>query len=441
MLRPSTSPSPSPTQEESPCVDITISMTTLNNNTLKRLLPSELKKIQSRKIKETTSCFTSLPPNTTALIRKPLQSLSINTISTTPSPSLQILNTNRTSSSPPAPPVSPEQPLVLPNSLISEFSLSFTIPQTSNLQDINEFITNNLKSKSYYQYPFPEFPLDSSKSLSNSLQKHRQNTPKTTKFGTNSSAKKKFSETEYFLTIIKGWRRSLLSCYQEWKEGRMDHFYFFQPIPDISIIFRSNFQVLIPSSSKSLRDSLKKEGISYDYHSLTTFDDVMMGDDNDDDNDDNDDDDDTFITNANKKGKIRRLVDERLNKEKMTKSLLNQNQKRTIIISGSLMVHQLIDYLLMQEDLRSTIILPQIVAPCPFLHGTMLKTEISFSTKALIDGNYSLKIAPSPLSSFFPPLSFHSSLKLLIDEFKILIRGHHFVAFEKMSFLNNKNIW
>lgn len=225
----------------------------------------------------------------------------------------------------------------------------------------------------------------------------------------------------------------------------MEHFYYKQSIPDISIIFRKGMEVLLPSSTKTLRDSLEREGITFsfpldseDFHRSAITSSIFPLD------SDDDEDDETFMLNGAKnvssKRKIRKVVDGRLNKDKMSETMRDQNQVKTISIKGSMMVHQLIDYLLMQEDLRSSIILPQLVAPEPFLHGTMLKLEVSFTTKALIDGSHSLKVVPSPLSSHFPPISIHAPLKAMVEEYAIEVRGDHFVPDEKMNSLNNKSL-
>lgn len=226
----------------------------------------------------------------------------------------------------------------------------------------------------------------------------------------------------------------------------MDHFYYKQSIPEISIIFRRGMEAVLPSSTKTLRDSLEKEGITFSFpldskdlhRSAITDSSSIFPLDSD------DDDDETFMLDgakrASSKRKIRKVVDGRLNKDKMSATMRDQNQIKTISIKGSMMVHQLIDYLLMQEDLRSSIILPQLVAPGPFLHGTMLKLEVSFTTKALIDGSHSLKVVPSPLSSHLPPIPIHSPLKSMIKEYAIEVRGDHFVPDDMMNSLNNKSL-
>lgn len=66
-----------------------------------------------------------------------------------------------------------------------------------------------------------------------------------------------------------------------------------------------------------------------------------------------------------------------------------------VVIEGALKVAELIDYLINQKDLHSYAILPEILAPGPFLYGTLMKNEttnLSPSSKNAVRPVHQIKI-------------------------------------------------
>jgi hypothetical protein len=206
----------------------------------------------------------------------------------------------------------------------------------------------------FYRFPFPALP--DPRRLCNIL------------------AKKSDSlERQFFKSMVDSWRRALLSLYNGLKMGGTPYFYYLQS--DLVVLFRNDggkMKAFISKATKSLIDLLKEEGLEFEQldedKELCPEQDEMELEKTDHESSDQENIDPQLIKEA---------INRRINRARKTHSKRVSVASTTLSVSGEISVHGLVDFLLNQRDGKSFVVMPELVAPGPFLHGTLSRTDLS----------------------------------------------------------------
>lgn len=240
----------------------------------------------------------------------------------------------------------------------------------------------------YYQFPFPSLPTDArnklSKLFSNKSDVHQM-------------------ERDHFRQIIECWRRSLLSLYKNLKEGKIDHFYYLQH--ELVILFQardasSPMRAFIARASEPLMKTLNGEGIFFETlvtehaETLPSDDSPKQDEENANSNDQSNVDSDALDLESPQKEhlKIKQEINDRLNRARRVQSRKRSVAASTLKIMGEGAVHCLVDFIINQKDGRSYVILPEMIAPGPFLHGTLSRSDYAI-IGPIMGGGYQVKIS------------------------------------------------
>lgn len=241
----------------------------------------------------------------------------------------------------------------------------------------------------YYRFPFPELPADARGRLSKLLAQRTEGA----ELG-----------RSCFQKIIESWRRALLSLYQTLRSGRIEYFYHLQS--DLVVLFRRDdaeggeLLAHVTKASKALIKLLKEEGVplavqtasggpdddgehegaskeapsagsasttpappSSAHHPSSSLPDDFEG--------------DRENERPMDAKTVKSLVHDRLSRARKTQSRRRSAAAVTLTVRGEMGVHTLVDFILNQKDGRSFVILPELVAPGPFLYGTLCRSELS----------------------------------------------------------------
>lgn len=252
---------------------------------------------------------------------------------------------------------------------------------------ISPELSDIFRSLDYYRFPFPALP--DPRRLASLLSKS----------GTS-------LEREYFRMIIDCWRRALLSLYDALKNEAIPYFYYMQP--DLVILFQGttgHMKASIAKATKSLITLLRNEGIDFEQLQELTDDEpaqapiIPPSDDSDQENVD--------------PRKIREAINARLNRARKSVATKRSVAATTLIVRGELAVHGLVDFLLNQRDGKSYVILPELIAPGPFLHGALSRSELSV-VGPILGGEYQVNVSGIVLPN---------ATKLIIEHIHDLCEG------------------
>lgn len=256
----------------------------------------------------------------------------------------------------------------------------------------------------YYRFPFPELPVDARGRLSKLLAQRTEGA----ELG-----------RSCFQKIVESWRRALLSLYQSLRIGRTEYFYHLQS--DLVVLFRRDAKgellAHVTKASKALIKLLKEEGIPF---SQTCSSDRDGGPHHGDDDDGDDEgafkesstslppplatsthpssslpDEFEWGDRENERPMdaktVKNLVHDRLSRARKTQSRRRSAAAVTLTVRGEIGVHTLVDFILNQKDGRSFVILPELMAPGPFLYGTMCRSELSV-VGPIVGGDHQIRL-------------------------------------------------
>lgn len=266
----------------------------------------------------------------------------------------------------------------------------------------------------YYRFPFPVLPSGAQHKLSKLLAQR----------GTTESL-----ERDYLQKLVDSWRRSLLHLWESLKIGRTPYFYYLQS--DLVVLFcreeeqededeekrekkkgRSvRLTAYVARATKSLSTQLKHEGIAFEILERTAeeldpatdssdgsdcdagelFDGPEQGQEN------------MNIMASENPRDIKAAILHRINRARKVQSKRRSAAPTTLRVTGKVAVHSLIDFIINQRDGRSYVILPELVAPTPFLHGTLCKSEMGV-VGPILGGEYQVRLCgtiPPPTAQHF----------------------------------------
>jgi hypothetical protein len=199
----------------------------------------------------------------------------------------------------------------------------------------------------------------------------------------------------YFREIAGNWRGAFLSLYGRLKgssEGDQRH-YFYHMQPGFGALFRhareeggGGLEALLYGCGEGFRSLLKDEGIAFTEASKPAYEEEeedmggAMGDMAVEEGGDGAAEQGTSNDEAEDQEnidpeRIRARVDVRLRRGKVAKVRRTQQSSRHVLVVRGQDVHVFVDYLLNQKDGRSTVLIPQLLAPMPFLYGALLRNE------------------------------------------------------------------
>lgn len=222
------------------------------------------------------------------------------------------------------------------------------------------------ESLSYYRFPFPSVPDAQMRKIAGALTKPGGPTV----------------ESEFYERLVGSWRKAFLSLYDGLKSLRGRSFYYFQH--DFSAVFRHSMEgevdVLVCECAEGVRKALEREGIEIEATTAILVDKPDAGEANEPDEPigldeavesagsiDSDD-----MSEADHDA-IRAEITERIKKRKLKKIQRRSQQNWTVRIRQ---VHEFVDFLINQRNGRSFVILPELIACYPFLHGTLCRNEM-----------------------------------------------------------------
>lgn len=186
-------------------------------------------------------------------------------------------------------------------------------------------------------------------------------------------------EKAHWQEIVKSWRRALVSLYNNFKHHKIEYFYYLQY--ELVVLFRWKDKVteaIIAKASPELMRKLKAEGIVIVQETEQKVEkEELSPSHNEEPYNETTDEASSQEDSSVRREHIRSIINNRLNRARRVGSAKLSAAATTISISGESNVHSLVDYLLNQRDGKSYVVLPELVAPGPFLFGTLCRTDIS----------------------------------------------------------------
>lgn len=307
------------------------------------------------------------------------------------------------------------EPLGTWNNILHRHSCGSIGQESKNLQSLAE-------SLEFYRFPFSPLTHDSEIDLSKVLRSSCSTTtirvnsimnsiPKSISSGSDNvvGGTGHNMQTSYCRQIAQGWRRSLLSLYGRWRSNKIPYFYYLQSglvilfyrqdAPSIisngdsAIVMEPDTSSKIPTDNPdkqviarvanapiTLIKAMRSEGVSYE----------MMGDHfNDVPDENNFEEDDELDSDVDSKT-LRKNINSRINRTKITRT--KSSAETSLTVKGEQSVHFLFDYIMNQKDGRSFVVLPELISPGPFLHGTLCRAEFNAVGPLAGSGQWQIEI-------------------------------------------------
>lgn len=263
------------------------------------------------------------------------------------------------------------------------------VPKCDSMEDIGDAL-------GFYRFPFPNL---------NQLQKRKISAlftgRPTGKRGNKEAEEHMRADMEYYEVLLSSWRRALQSLYDGLKGSKGGHFYYFHH--DFAALFRhdpeAGLEAVLCRCGETVRTALQQEHIAFEEVSphFGAHDDQERDDhdraalaehdtdhgasaEHDTDHDasaDEGDDPDASADDASAdeadRNAIRMEISDRIKRCKLKKIRRRTQQNGSVRIRD---VHAFVDFLVNQRNGRSYVVLPELVSPVGFLHGTYCRNEL-----------------------------------------------------------------
>lgn len=252
---------------------------------------------------------------------------------------------------------------------------------------VKSMLTNTTKeSLDYYRFPFPELPTNARSKLSKLLSQ---------------TGNTECLERDYLRKLVDSWRRSLLHLWEALKTGNTLYFYYLQN--DLVVLFGrkeygderpAQLMAYVARATKSLSTQLKSEGIAFETIGLAAEDP-----DADHEREFPEGPDSTLLESHGESEVesmdpkvIKTAIINRINHARKSQSKRRSVAPTSLKITGKTAVHSLVDFIINQRDGKSYVIMPEMIAPTPFLHGTLCKSEVTI-VGPILGGEYQVKLS------------------------------------------------
>lgn len=227
----------------------------------------------------------------------------------------------------------------------------------------------------YWKFPFPEISEDQCRKIAAATLNGSE--------GRRETSAGQEDMKRYFREIAGSWRGAFLSLYGRLKgsaEGDQAC-YFYHMQPGFGALFRhakseegGGLEALVYGCGEGFRSLLKGEGIAFTETSKSVYEEDIGDRAVDEMGEDGSDGEGEGLENVDPE-RIRARVDVRLRRGKVAKVKRTQQSSQHVLVIRGSDVHVFVDYLLNQRDGRSTVLIPQLLAPMPFLYGALLRNE------------------------------------------------------------------